>query len=823
MPRLSLAARLAAVGGVIAAVAICLTAWSIVWQVERAMTDRIQSRLEVNLRVARDQMRRHGGVGPVRVENDRLIAPNGRVLDGDVELVDRIRDIAEGTATVFKGDLRVSTNVLLPDGRRAIGTHLAPGLVYDAVLGRGQTYRGEADILGTTYLTAYDPLKDAAGNVVGILYVGVQKASYFAIITDIRVAALLCGLMMILFGAGAIFLVVRRAFQPLDTLRDTMGALAAGQLDAVVPALERGDEIGRMAQAVQVFKQTAVEFAKAKAAQLSDAHRLAQIGTWRRDLILGTLSISNEAHALIGTDPHSFDPTIENLLGMVHPDDRCGTAMALDVARTASGAITHETRILRRNGGFACIRFEAHPELDDTGRPIAVRGICQDVTGQHAAADRIHWLAHHDPLTGLANRTLLHERISHTLARARRAETTVAVLCLDLDGFKSINDLNGHAGGDAVLREVAARLQCNVRESDTVARLGGDEFVVVHDVSAEPDAFTALAGRLVEILAEPYDLDDGQIGHVTVSIGVAMFPSDGLSAETLLRNADTALYRAKAAGKNGTAFFQPDMDVELRERRALEYDLRQALDRGEFHLAWQPLCKANAELAPTGFEVLLRWRHPARGLVRPDVFIPVAETCGEISAIGGWVLRQACQEAANWAVPLQVSVNVSPIQAQQGSAFVDSAEQALAASGLHPSRLMLEVTEGVLIREPERVLAALRRLKLLGVSVALDDFGTGYSSLATLRSFPFDKIKIDRSFITGVADNGQDAAIVRAVLGLASGLGLPVIAEGVETHKQLDALRDAGCQEVQGWLAGRPASIASFAHLIGAEMPASAA
>ncbi len=307
---------------------------------------------------------------------------------------------------------------------------------------------------------------------------------------------------------------------------------------------------------------------------------------------------------------------------------------------------------------------------------------------------------------------------------------------------------------------------------------------------------------------------------MTVSIGLAMFPTDGFGTETLLRNADTALYRAKAAGKNGHAFFQPEMDAELRERRALEYDLRKAVDRKEFRLEWQPLCKASEHLPLTGFEVLLRWHHPTRGLVPPDVFIPIAETCGEISAMGGWVLREACFEAARWAIPLQVSVNVSPLQAQQGTSFAVLVEKALTESGLNPSRLMLEVTEGVLIREPERVLGALRRLKAIGVSVALDDFGTGYSSLATLRAFPFDKIKIDRAFITGVAENGQDAAIVRAVLGLANGLGLPVIAEGVETPGQLEALRDAGCQEVQGWLAGRPAPIESFTHLIGIEVTA---
>ena len=257
------------------------------------------------------------------------------------------------------------------------------------------------------------------------------------------------------------------------------------------------------------------------------------------------------------------------------------------------------------------------------------------------------------------------------------------------------------------------------------------------------------------------------------------------------------------------------MDRELRERRILEHDLRQAAARGEFALAWQPLSAAASGGGVTGFEVLLRWHHPVRGVVPPDVFIPVAETSGAISAIGAWVLRKACLEAASWAEPLRVAVNVSPLQAQQGESFADMVEQALAESGLAPSRLELEVTEGVLIREADRVLTALCRLKARGVRVALDDFGTGYSSLATLRAFPFDKMKIDRSFVAGVASGGQDAAIVRAVLGLARGLSLPVVAEGVETEAQLDALRIEGCEEVQGWLVGRPAPIESFAHLTG--------
>ena len=554
-----------------------------------------------------------------------------------------------------------------------------------------------------------------------------------------------------------------------------------------------------------------------------EAVQIARLGTWRRDLVEGTLALSDELHSLLGTDPLTFEPTPANLVALVHPDDRAAAAVVLAQAMAGDGVVEHEWRVLHPDGAVVWLWAKTRLEFDAAGRVVAVRGTCQDMTERRTTAARIYKLAHHDALTDLANRTLLQERLSAATARARRTGGSLALLCLDLDGFKAVNDLHGHAAGDALLQEVAVRLGRSVRENDTVARLGGDEFVVLQDGLPQPAGARSLADRLVSLLAEPYDLGGGVQAVVTASIGIALHPDDGDDPATLLRNADTALYRAKWAGKNGSAFFQPEMDRDLRDRRAMEQDLRQAAARGEFALAWQPLAAAGGEDGITGFEVLLRWHHPERGLVPPDVFIPVAEASGAIAAIGAWVLAKACREAAGWAKPLRVAVNVSPLQAQQGDAFAEMVEQALAASGLAPPRLELEVTEGVLINQPNQVLAALRRLKALGVRVALDDFGTGYSSLATLRAFPFDKLKIDRGFITGVAADGQDAAIVRAVLGLARGLSLPVVAEGVETEAQLGALRAEGCEEVQGWLIGRPAPIESFSHVTGAPSAISAA
>jgi diguanylate cyclase (GGDEF)-like protein len=479
------------------------------------------------------------------------------------------------------------------------------------------------------------------------------------------------------------------------------------------------------------------------------------------------------------------------------------------IARPLSEVAQQTNQLTLGDRSFAIRHTQRGDEVGDVARALSV---FRDTMDQNAAASRrIYDLAHYDALTKLANRVLLQHRLTEAVARAAQADKTFAVLCLDLDGFKAINDLYGHAAGDALLQEVAARLSRNMRENDTAGRLGGDEFAIIQDVSSQPGAGRALAERLMKAIAEPYELSFGYIrGIVTTSIGVAVFPAHGIDPGTLLRNADIALYRSKATGKNKTIIFEPEMDRALRERRILERDLGQALGKGEFSLVWQPLASSATGTTVKGYEVLLRWERDGHTTLSPEVFIPVAESTGSIIQIGEWVLRSACEEAATWDEPLGIAVNVSPVQAQQGTHFVKIVEQALGDSGLNPARLTLEVTEGVLIRDTERVLGALRQIKALGVQIALDDFGTGYSSLATLRAFPFDKIKIDRSFIVGIASGGQDTAIVRAVLGLARGLGLPTVAEGVETEAQLAVLRETGCEEVQGWLIGRPAPIRSF-------------
>lgn len=591
-------------------------------------------------------------------------------------------------------------------------------------------------------------------------------------------------------------------------------AAASGNLDFHVSINsddETAQKLSMLANFVLDTARRALSSLKAKALDLHDAYRIARIGTWRHDIVSDTLTFSSELHNLLGTDPENFEATLEDFLGLLHPDDH----HTIKNPFTYTTAAVQKWRVMHPAGSVSWFWSETCLEVDTAGEAIALRGICQDVTERRETTDQIFRLAHYDPLTDLANRSLFQDRLFEAVARAQRTSSILAVLYLDLDGFKAVNDLHGHGAGDVLLCEVAARLCSSVRKTDIVARFGGDEFVVLQDGPITREAAHALAARLVSTLADPYELNNGIVmqSAVTTSIGVAIYPDDGKDSATLLRNADTALYCAKLAGKNRSSFFHAEMDSELRERRTLEYDIRQAVVQEGFALAWQPLSSEACNGRITGFEVLLRWYHPVRGEVSPDIFIPVLELTGAISTIGAWVLDQACKEAAHWAKPLQVSVNVSPLQAQQGMAFAEMVESALVNSGLTPSRLELEVTESILINKPQQVLIALHKLKALGVQVVLDDFGTGYSSLSTLRTFPFDKLKIDRSFVAGLAVNEQDRAIVRAVLGLARGLGLPVVAEGVETELQLHMLRTEGCEQMQGWLIGRPASISTFAHL----------
>jgi diguanylate cyclase (GGDEF)-like protein/PAS domain S-box-containing protein len=424
----------------------------------------------------------------------------------------------------------------------------------------------------------------------------------------------------------------------------------------------------------------------------------------------------------------------------------------------------------------------------------------EDITEWLEAQAKISHMARHDALTSLPNRVLFHEQLVQGLRRTGSGDQ-LAVLCLDLDHFKDINDSLGHPIGDALLKEVGRRLKVTVGESDTVARLGGDEFAVVQIGRSEEAAARSLAGRLVEVISAPYEIDDHQI-IIGVSIGISLSPQDGDNPDELLKNADLALYRAKADGRGTYRFFETGMDARAQARRLLEMDMRAALQRDEFQPYYQPI-RDVASGRVVAFEALLRWNHPQRGLIAPLSFIPLAEETGLIIQLGDFVLRSACTDAATWPDDVDVAVNLSPVQFRNPN-LIASVTEALALSGLDARRLELEITESVLLQNSEATLTTLHELRAMGVRISLDDFGTGYSSLSYLRSFPFDKIKIDRSFVSELATREDSMAIIRAVTGLGRSLGIVTTAEGVENDGQLELLRREGCTQAQGYLFSKP-------------------
>ena len=456
-----------------------------------------------------------------------------------------------------------------------------------------------------------------------------------------------------------------------------------------------------------------------------------------------------------------------------------------------------------RNGRTFKIRHRPMPD----GGWVATH---EDITEQRRSEVKIEYMAHHDSLTDLANRVLLNERLEQALGRRIHREQMVAVHHLDLDQFKAVNDTFGHPAGDKLLKTVADRLRGLVRDTDTIARMGGDEFVIVQAPITDPADATALAQRIIERMSEPYDLD-GHQAVIGASIGIAVGPGDGLRPDRLLRNADLALYRAKGEGRGTFRFFEPAMDLQMQTRRIMEQDLRKALPDGEFELYYQPVINL-ASNAISGFEALIRWNHPQKGLVAPAAFIPLAEEIGFIVPMGEWVIRQACATAAQWPGDLHVAVNISAVQFRNPG-LMQVIVGALAASGLQPTRLEIEITETVLLQNKETTLAVLHQLRSLGIRIAMDDFGTGYSSLTYLQCFPFDKIKIDRSFVKDITENTGSLNIVRAVAALANGMGMTATAEGVETEEQLNRISAEGCTEMQGYLFSKPLPAAEIERL----------
>jgi diguanylate cyclase (GGDEF)-like protein len=451
--------------------------------------------------------------------------------------------------------------------------------------------------------------------------------------------------------------------------------------------------------------------------------------------------------------------------------------------------------------GSAWWSVTAKPLLDEHGHSTGWRGVISDVTKQRVAHQRLAYLAHFDSLTGLANRIQLRERLDEALTQTGEPRRRSALLCLDLDNFKTINDSLGHSAGDAVLRQVARRLQSVVRSSDLLARLGGDEFAVVLDDVRNDGEVLQLSQRLVDVLNRPAVIQ-GRLVSMGASIGVALIPEHGQTVDEILGNADLALYASKERGRGRFELFVPSLGLRNRRASQVEAALREAIERGEMSLEWQPQVAVGAWKVASA-EALLRWQHPELGTIDPSEFIPVAERCGLIADIGSWALSRACTEAQAALPGLAISVNVSPVQLMQ-EGFVEQVQQALRHSGLPPSRLEIEITESVFMDDPSAALSHLHALKALGVRIALDDFGTGYSAFQYLRRFPFDTLKIDRAFVRELMTHHDARAIVRTIVQLATTLGMQTIAEGVEEPVQLEVLNHAGCQLIQGYLVARP-------------------
>ncbi len=514
-----------------------------------------------------------------------------------------------------------------------------------------------------------------------------------------------------------------------------------------------------------------------------------------------------ELYGLTGEDARPGTPLIELM--------RCSISRGVHgPGCNAEQMLAEYTERLIENKEPALVRHLAD------GRVVAVRhrpmtgggwvGTYEDITERYRAEENIAHMARHDALTDLPNRLMFREKMAEGLARVVEKDEAMVVMCLDLDNFKAINDSLGHPFGDKLLQHMAERLSGVLGKRDTLARLGGDEFAILHPVSGAQD-LQKLARRLISATVDPFVID-GQEINSSICIGIAVAPANGMTADQLMKCADLALYRAKAQGRSTLRFFDPEMDMQLQARRALEVDLRKAVAGGEFHVVFQPQINL-ATNKIVCMEALARWTHPERGPVSPAEFIPVAEETGLIAQLGEWVLREACAEAAHWPAAIRLAVNLSPVQFRNRN-LVSTITHALAAARLPAERLEIEITEAMLMQKDDANVAMLHQLRTLGVRIAMDDFGTGYSSLSYLRSFPFDKIKIDQSFIADVELSADSAAIVQTIAALGAALGITTTAEGIETVEQLQLVKLAGCVEGQGYLIGRPAKADEIRNLL---------
>ena len=667
-----------------------------------------------------------------------------------------------------------------------------------AVFALARAEGGQEAIAASQYATSSDDLRGRI-EVERQQRVDAAEASLNQLTTQSRIliAWILAGASIagLLIGPLGLFL-LRRVLKRIQAVGASLGRLARNDTSVDIPDLMKRDEIGEFARSVAVFKAKSIELLHKK----TELERLnLQLDAAINNMPLGLsmfdahdrLLVCNARYAEMYQLPGEL--TLPGTVDCAHKDHY-----------TKHGARHHSSEATAA-GNAAGVRPAAPImiELADA-RVIAVSrqplkgggwvALHEDVTERHRQEQEIIHLARHDPLTNLANRALFKEQLQQALQRLARGQG-FAVLCLDLDRFKAVNDSLGHPIGDALLKQVSERLLSCVRQGDLVARLGGDEFAIIQASARDPNQTESLASRIVETVSQRYDIEGHRI-DISTSVGITLAPRDGAQAEQLMKNADLALYRSKAAGRRGYSFYQPEMNDAVEGRRTLESDLRRALDNDELEICYQPIVALDSRRI-TGFEALPRWSHPSRGMLPAEELMLLAEDIGLSVEIADWALRRSLAHAGQWSVPVKLAVNIVPSQLRRN--LLDLVLQALAESRLPPNRLELEIAETVLLQDNQNTLALLHQLRQLGVGIVMDDFGTGYGALSYLRSFPFDKVKIDRALIAELTRTPEASALVEAIVGLSRKLGMAPVAEGVESKHQLERLCGFGCAEAQGF------------------------
>jgi diguanylate cyclase (GGDEF)-like protein len=757
----------------------------------------------------------------VRIQLERLLQ-YGIKLDELSGFDEQCREAVaafEGTSSAF---------VVSPDGK--IAFHSTPGRAGQplrdkallAAVALPQPAVVKASDQGQAVYASVEPVENRGGERLGSVVVTFPASHIGDKISELAMYGLLVGLGVLAIGILALYGAISKfVTRPLSLLLDTVHKIRSGKADFTVRAQSHGTgEIGmlidgfngmldhiqqRDAQLVSMEKLARSE------ASLAYAQRLARVGNWEWNVENDQTYFSPEIYRLLDLEPAARVESFQMLLDRVPEEDREQVKAAFLTLLKQGGSHSLEHRIIAHDGTEHVVFQQWEAVHQGEGRARLARGTMQDITERKQIERQMRMLAYYDSLTGLPNRVLFKEQLARALRKAARESSVLAVMFLDLDRFKQINDTLGHPVGDLLLKEVGARLRQCLRPEDDVgrddpdnmARMGGDEFTVMLSGLARPEDAGKVAQRVVDELARPFSIEGHEL-FVSTSLGIAAFPADGSDVDALLKNADIAMYSAKERGRNNFQFYSKDLNQRAFERLALERDLHRALARNEFYLDYQPLVEAPSRVI--GVEALLRWRHPERGLVSPATFIPVAEQCGLIVPIGNWVLGEACRQGKAWCDAghtLEVSVNVSGIQFRDGS-LVPAVKAALRTSGFDARLLIVEATETIVMQNVKSTMSILDELKSLGIRIALDDFGTGYSSLSYLKRFPLDTLKIDASFVRDIETSNGDNAIVSAIIAMATSLRLRTLAEGVETARQVEILVSLGCTRMQGYYFSRP-------------------